>query len=229
MKKFIPFVFLVLTIGCEHTPVEDYKTRLNIFTILNPTQHRQAVTVDKTYKMDEVSSKGVNNAIVILKYKNISDTLAFSDSLYLSQDSIPVNPQDTFSITIKAPGFDSVFGTTIVPDSVTILHPANGDSVKQSDSLVIKNDKGKYYRFTIYKEDSLWWQQEEVPSQTDSLMIIQFSWFILTVGNYKINIETYDENYTEYCTKNKDFAGITGGLGTIGSMVTKTISLYLKE
>lgn len=229
MKKLILFVVLLFALGCDRTPVEDYKTRLNIFTIINPKSPRQTVMVDQTYKMDEASSKGVNDAIVILRLKNISDTLTFSDSLYLSKDSIPVPPQDTFLITVKAPGFDSVYGATIVPESVIILHPANGDSVKQSDSLVIKNDKGKYYRFTIYKEDSLWWQQEEVSSKTDSLMIIQFSWFILTPGNYKINIETYDENYTEYYAKNEDFAGITGGLGTIGSMVTKTILLYLKE
>lgn len=236
MKKFIPFLFLVFTLGCEHTPVENYKNVLNVSSMLRPDDRWPPIIINRTYKMNEESSEeDIKDALVILTSNHSTDTFELIDTMgmqsihYQSWHPISVKPGDTFHLYIKAPDFDSVYGTTIVPDSITIIHPSEGDSVKQSDSLVIKSDKGKYYKFTIYNEDSLLWEQELVSYKTDSLIIIQFSWFVLDLGNYKIKIEVYDKNYTEYYSEHKPSGGISGGFGVFGSTVTKTISLYLKE
>ncbi|MFA5033220.1 MAG: hypothetical protein WC614_09380 [bacterium] len=237
MKKLL-LVLILFTAGCEHTAVESYTNVLNVFSVLKQGKSIQSVMVNRTYKLDEQSQKCIENAIVILSGKNFIDTLSLSDSLYISTDSIVLNPMDTINICVKADGFDSVCGTTVIPDSIIILHPTNNDTVNQLDSLVVKNTPNTYSHFTVYREDRDSIITERGSTESDSLLIGPFYWFDLKEGLYKVEVKLYDKNYTQYegnrmgmmgSSGNTKRVGLNSGFGVFGSVVTKEIYLYFKE
>jgi hypothetical protein len=226
MKKLL-LVVAFFTAGCEHSAVENYNNVLNIFSVIKQGKSIPSVMVNRTYKLNEQSQRCIENAIVILSGKTFIDTLSLSDSLYVSTDSIVLNPMDTINICVKVPGFDSVCGATVIPDSIIILQPANNDTVKQSDSLAIRTIPDTYYHFTVYEGDKIF--TEVGKTEPDSLLIVPFRWFKLKEGIHRIEIKAYDKNYSQYVANNKNPSGLSGGFGTFGSVSTREINLYLKK
>jgi hypothetical protein len=235
MKKIL-LALLLFTAGCEHTAVENYKNVLNVFSVLKQGKSIQSVRVNRTYRLDEQSQKCIENAIVILTGKNFTDTLSLLDSMYFSTDSIVLNPMDTINICVKANGFDDISGTTIIPDSTTLLYPTNNDTVNHSDSLVVKTNLNAHYYFTVYqedKEDSI--LKGPISPEPDSLIKLRFAMVsTLGSGNYRIEIKAYDTNYFKYLpvgmsSPGNNPSGLNGGFGVFGSVSTKEIHLYLKE
>ncbi|MDD2889599.1 MAG: DUF4249 family protein [bacterium] len=233
MKKLL-LVLALFTAGCEHSAVENYNNVLNVFSVLKQGKSIQIVRVDRTYKLTEQSQKCIENAMVILSGNSFTDTLSLSDSLYVSTDSIVLNPMDTINICVKANGFDNISGTTIIPDSFIILHPANNDTVTRWDSVVVKTNLNDFYFFTVYKEDSIFIPQISVSPGPDSLIKLRFAIVdTLDSGNYRIKIKAYDENYFKYLppgmsSSGYNPSGLSGGFGVFGSVSTKEIHLYLK-
>ncbi|MDD5530348.1 MAG: hypothetical protein PHX21_10020 [bacterium] len=233
MKKLL-LVFALFTAGCEHSTVENYTNILNVFSVLKQGKSITSVRVDRTYKLNEQSKICIEDAIVILSGKNFIDTLSLSDSLYVSADSIILNPMDTINICVKASGFDSVYGTTVIPDSFIILHPTNNDTVTRGDSVVVKTNLNDFYFFTVYKEDTIFIPQIPVSPGPDSLIKLRFAMVdTLKSGNYRIKIKAYDENYFKYLppgmsSSGNNPSGLNGGFGVFGSVAAKEIHLYLK-
>src|SRR4030043_370958 len=153
MKKFNAAMSLLILIfcsfHCDSITDTEYDNQFNICGVLRADAYSilmvQEVRVDQTYKMDERSEPWVDDAFVLLSYRTQLDTLYYYDG-GLYHDYCDFEPLDTVSIMAIKDGLDTLFGSTIIPGPISIIHPNPHNTVSFSDSIILKIcDNGAMY------------------------------------------------------------------------------------
>jgi hypothetical protein len=169
------------------------------------------------------------------------------DLYYLSMGEY-VRPRDTWHLRVARDGLDTVLGSTVVPDTFSILYPHRGDTVTWRDSMVFsrsrncagyfmsfKNIEGRdtfYFDFTFANDttgrnfDTLLFR---IPQM---VFLYQFS-----PGLHYLRVVALDSNYFDWVRQggfgmggggNAEESRLAGGLGVFGSAVYREVSIYVR-
>jgi hypothetical protein len=123
--------------ACELSPAEMFEPELNIHCLLLAEQDSASALVNRTYAIDDPYVEDFRGASVLLWNEGDTWELAEQENgRYKETGFAPPVSHDTYGIQVTHPGFDTVLGSTVVPDTFSFLHPMPGDTVDQYDSLV---------------------------------------------------------------------------------------------
>ncbi len=213
---------------------KEYEPQLNVYCILRNDAPYQKVVVDRTYEMDEKSIYDLEDVQVILSGEGISDTLIEDytiPGLFRTRDTFPVFAGKTYYLEVSAKGFDTLTGTTTVPDSFNITYPQNGDTVNLYCYLEIHGIRpGNWYYINVYYQDSISTLEQLLQIWGNIWLIWGEHWAIDT-GFYYVRGSAVDTNFVKYYYLLSDSlpqCGIKDGLGLFGSYFTKSVRFYLK-
>ncbi len=235
-KRFFWLVCFILIITSCNEISEEYEPELNVFCILNNKNNCQKVIVDRTYKMDEKEQYDLEDVQVILSGNGLCDTLVQlydSMGIFITEDSFPVYARAHYYLKVSVKGFDTLIGSTDIPDTFTISGLHNGDTTTYDDTLIIRKSKPNMlcsisftYNDTASVELGLW-------NSMDSLeFVIPVSYILVCAdGKYLIRIGLSDSNIYNYYSETYDSlprCGVAGGVGLFGSMWTESLTVFLK-
>ena len=243
------FLALVAAAGCELAPDAAFTPQLNVHCLLFEDHAFVAARVNRTYAIDEAPTFLFPDAEVLVVHGGDTASLPWSDYDYycsMCPDTWMFESGDTFRLRVSYPGFDTVFGTTVVPDTFSIIYPAAGDTVDFGDSLVWTRaaDCAGYYLSLqqVDEEDTFY---ISVVIGNDSLPGVpydsEYVWFPLQfmrdvdTGAYTIRLCALDSNYAQWVGlgggelggNEADCAGITGGVGVFGAATVSSVDVYL--
>ncbi len=242
----------MLSSSCELNPEPGFTPVINVHALLNPAWSAPGDNrffVNRTYRMTESPDSLLWDATVLLWHR--ADTWRFSagrpDSVwsYFPDRAIPVAPFDTFSLLVAKPGFDTVFGTTSVPDTFSLLLPLPGDTITVQDSLVwtrSRHSAGYYIslRQQFQGEEfdvSGLIPNESLPGLPYDTLVARVPLYFLSrqpQGAFTIRLMALDTNYYDYLS-GSGFGGgstaprLTGGIGVFGSGIKRSVDVYLRQ
>ncbi|UCG42735.1 MAG: DUF4249 family protein [candidate division WOR-3 bacterium] len=256
MTRFIPpaavAASLLLTAfsACELTPAEMFEPELNVHCLLVAEHDTAAALVDRTYAIDDPYIVDFRGASVAVWTRE--DTWEFRElgnSWYKEYRFAPPVPHDTYGIRVTHPDFDTVAGSTIVPDTFSLLHPRPGDTIDQNDSLVWSRSRsclGYYmsmeqatrrdtffYTIVIPNESIPGWPYDSLTERVP-LVFLQYR----EEGPCTLRLCALDQNYFDWMSgsgqglgsvSNSMNAGITGGVGVFGAAVQREVAVYYRS
>jgi len=228
-------LLLVIISACENEIVDDYEPELNVLSVLNDMTSIQTVYVDRTYSMYDTAGGLIEDALVIMSAGSYVDTLDFihETGMYWT-DAFNIVPLATYELTVIKEGFDTLTGTTTVPASFVIIHPAFNDTISFQDTIVFaKSEKAGVYGCVLRHEMinfATFFYHE--PDPLDSIIQLPIGEHLESAppGRYVIYISAYDSNFYEYHFGLGDSilqAGVTGGVGCFGSIRTEGTVAYI--
>lgn len=229
MKKIYPasaaIIFLGLLLNCDNIIDTEYENQLNICGVLKSDYHstllEQRILVSQTYEMNEKSEPWIDDASVILS-AYAQQYILHNIGLSFYSNYLEFAPGDTISITVARQGLDTLYGSTVIPGPISVLHPTPNDTVSFSDSILLRicANGALYYG---YGATDLGRRLEAyyLPDENDSLIIIPLQGFgdYLGPGLFHFLFVVFDSNYYNYFIDNDSIvsAGVTGGIGLFGS------------
>jgi len=236
MKKYIIFLILLASIGCEPTGPK-YEPEPNVVAVLNASLERQKVFLGTSYKLSEIPDTsdwcGVSNALVTISYDTIATTfyeLVDTPGVYVSE-SLPVEPGRTYYLEVIYSDNKKVFGETTAPGAFEIITPANGDTAKLEQELKWEESLGAASYFVYYRAGYF-----EGKDFRDLGLITStsFNSFYDRYGKLTVQLWACDSNYYDYYKARwgrepiESYVHLTGGLGVFGSFtVTDSITIIL--
>lgn len=229
------FVILVvvLTLSCEQTAVDVYDPVLNIYCVLRGDKRVHEVLVDRSYKMDEPDRLYVDDALVIMSGSGVTDTLLFMDSsnTYIS-DSMAIYACSTYNVKVIKDGFDTLLGTTTIPDRFDILFPHDGDTLTLFDTLSFKRDTVTFLFaisvpnvFFVYM--GVWFDMD---TEIDVPLYALFDEPPVANGYHYLKIAAYDTSFCDYFFWEKDSLmqwGVENGVGLLGSAWIESVYVFI--
>ena len=246
---FCAFLALLAAAGCELAPDAAFTPQLNVHCLLLEGDALITARVNRTYAIDEAPTFFFPDAEALVIHDGDTALIGWSDyDNYFSwcPDTWRMESGDTFRLRVSCPGFDTVSGTTVVPDTFSIVYPDHGDTVDFSDSLVwtrAANCAGYYLSFRQVDEEDTFYVSVVIGN--DSLPGVpydsEYVWFPLQfmrdvdTGAYIIRLCALDSNYAQWVGlgggelggNEADCAGITGGVGVFGAATVASVDLYL--
>jgi hypothetical protein len=228
-------ILLLVCIACERNYEEEFEPQLNIFGVLTNILQTQEIIVDRTYPIDEPSGPVIDDALVVLSGNGFIDTLEFSYSSqkYLTEP-LNVAPLTTYELIVEKDGFDTAHATTTVPGNFTIFFPLFNDTLTFQDTILFaRSTAAALYSFVFVHYTGgfgpFFWYE---PDPFDSLIQIPVGDYLdePCTGLFTIYIVAYDSNFYEYYYPEDDSiaqAGVTGGVGLLGSTWTEATSVYV--
>ncbi|MGE5315126.1 MAG: DUF4249 family protein [Acidobacteriota bacterium] len=135
MKKplLLTAALLAVLAGCA-SPTDDdaFSDQLVVNAYLFGGEPIDSVYIQHTWKVTEAytaEKAAVTNAVVIITGNNIVDTLAADPARpgrYASKErNRRVQPGAAYSLLVRVPGYGDVTGTTMVPDTFSVLNAAS--------------------------------------------------------------------------------------------------------
>lgn len=239
----------LLFMACEKTQSELFKPQLVVHGLVLAGSASVQVNVNRSYAIDEpfdTMFPGVSGAV----WRG-GDTWPLANSMRDFYATSELNPRpasgDTFGIRIAKGGFDTVYGHTVVPDSIQILFPHDGDTVTMSDSMVwtrSRNCAGYYMSIQDIEGNDTSYYSLAIPNDTtgnnfDSL-VFRFPQMVFLYhakpGLQELRVHALDTNYFNWVSAGGvGFGGATsettqlsGGLGVFGSGVGESVKVYVK-
>ncbi len=237
------FYFLLLSSiffsACPKDQDVNFKPALNVFCVINPRGlvFRKDFVIDRTYAIDEEAVYDLENALVVVRDRERSETLLYiGGNQFQHPYNLGFDTCQTLRLMVAVEGLDTLWGETTVPGGFQILSPAPGDTFGPEDTLIFTKSHNAlmyainwnyvYGSYNFYFPDYL----------PDSMYKIPIGWLI---GDYPpaegfchFEIAAYDSNYAEYKmhweTNTYPRYGVTGGLGVFGSALTKIVSFYYR-
>jgi sulfur relay (sulfurtransferase) DsrF/TusC family protein len=229
----IAILAALITLSCEQTAVDVYDPVLNIYCVLEGDKQVHEVLVDRSYKMDEPDMLFVDDAMVVLSGCGETDTLLFADSscTYFS-DPITIQAGSTYTLTVTKEGFDTLLGTTTIPDRFDILFPHDGDTLTLLDTLSFVRDTVTFL-FTISVPE-VFFTYMAAWFDTDSIIGVPlYALFddppVASGYNY-LKITAYDTSFCDYFFWEKDSLmqqGVENGVGLMGSAWVESVEVYV--
>jgi len=227
-------LLLLSCIACSDIS-DEFESQLNIFGVLTDIYQIQEIIVDRTYPIDEPTGPVIDDALVILSGNSWIDTLEFSYSSqrYLTKP-LNLTPLTTYELIVEKEGFDTLYAATTVPGNFTIFFPVLNDTLTLQDTILFAQSKGAdlyglvFIRYSGSFGPSFWYE----PDPLDSMVQIPVREYVdeQCTGQFMIYILAYDSNYYEYYYLEHDSvaqAGVTGGVGLLGSTWTEATSAYV--
>lgn len=233
-------IILFLSNHCAKDSQEEYK-KLNIYCVLNNDAKIQRVIVDRTYGMDEPSEYDLDDVQVILVGSGQCDTLIEESEkrgFFMTADSFQILPGQSYELEVRAKDFETVYGTTLIPDSFRIVSPNNGDTVDHlSDTLVIMKDyPSQLFRIGFIDStgnyiDCLWWGREDTTFVRVPFAHILYGEMGICC-RYTLKISVPDSNFYQYEFSPADDSirgyGIKNGIGVFGSVWTEKREIFVR-
>jgi len=226
---------LMVALSCGQVEDGIYDPEFNVYGLLFSTQTIQEIIVDRTYLMDEPSGQYVDDALVVLSSDGYIDTLVFSSAWgkYMSSISHNLQPATTYTLSVTRVGFDTLYGSTHVPDTFSILNPVY-DTLTLEDTIVFTKSIGAALYgcwvteiSTLMKINFVVWSD---PDDSLESFILGEYFYNIPSSLYEISITAYDSNYYSYHFERTDSihcAGVTGGVGLFGSSWNARKEFYI--
>jgi hypothetical protein len=239
----------LLLMACEKTQSELFQPRLVIHgQIQLGNTDSLYVQVNRTYLIDELYNWGFGDPGILVSHGS-DTTRPFGrdrSEHNLFQPRLNVNPGDTFDIVVTEPGFDTVRGRTVVPDTFRFLYPRNGDTVTLADSLGwTRSRMAAGYCFTVLSidnEDSTYYDvvvgNDSTGPDYDSTKVHfpgMFFYYGTAPGWETLVVYALDTNYYDWMRlvgfgpgggTPPETTHLTGGLGVFGAAAVETLSFY---
>ena len=187
-------------LACDSITDTEYENQLNICGVLRavagsgtPLQH---VKVEQTYKMNEQSEHWISDATVILSNHMHQYLLDYDPQYERYARYLILHPWDTVSITVTRQGLDTLYGSTIIPGPISVMHPMQNETVNFSDSIILDIcDNGTmYYGYgENISNASSRLEAYYLPDANDSTIIIPLQGFgdYLGAGTYHFLFVVY--------------------------------------
>ncbi len=241
--SLIVLLVAVMLLNCGRNELE-FEPKLNVFCILRNDTGIQRVIVDRTYRMDEPAHYDLEDAQVMLSGNELCDTLVQifdSAGIFNTRDSFPISSGKEYCLQVSAKGFDTVVGTTVIPDAFLIISPGNGDTVDYfSDTLIIKkNYFSQMFEIRVKISDSClhylgWCGWGDTNTTFLKIPIASIIWLEEpdTCREYNIKVTAADKNFMQYYfypqSDSIDACGIENGIGLFGSFWSKEIEVFVR-
>ncbi len=247
----LAFTSLVLLVfaACELTPAESFEPKLNVHCLLLAERDSASALVNRTYAIDDPYVETFPDASVsIWKGPDTWSLLPEFGCWYMNYWFTPPAPRDTYRIMVTHADFDTVLGSTIVPDTFSFLYPMPGDTIDQNDSLVWSRSRsclGYYmsieqafdrdtffYTVVVPNESISGWPYDSL-TERFPLIFLQYR----EEGPCTLRLCALDQNYFDWMSGgNQGFgggsgllsAGITGGVGVFGAAVQREVAVYFR-
>lgn len=243
MRRLAPLALLALVAACELVPSDDFipVTSVHGFVYHDPGAGNQefAVNVNRTYSIFEQPETLVTDASVRVYWRDSTWQLGHlaRDRYEVELPSRSVAPGDTVRLQAARPGFDTVFASTVVPDTFNIRWPRTGDTVTVRDSLAWDRAEGIAGWFLSLI------MLEPVPGSEPLLEFVfpndtiapGFPLYFLArapEGRYELAMLSLDRNYYNWASRgfggpggfnNSDTFDLEGGVGVFGSGMLRTV------
>jgi hypothetical protein len=243
-------LWLVLA-ACEVVPSEQFTPQLVVHGQLQVgSTNGLYVGVNRTYRIGEQYDWGFGHP-EILVCRGSDTTRPYernADAHFNFYPRLAVSPGDTFDIVVAEPGFDTVRGRTVVPDTFRFLYPQDGDTVTLSDSLGwTRSRTAAGYYFSLISDQSGESTIFDIVVGNDSTgqgydsTRVHFPGLFFYYGDKPgwktLAVYAVDSNYFDWM-RLVGFGGgggtppettyLTGGLGVFGSAAVETLRFYLK-
>ena len=255
MTRFIPTgvvltgLALLTFTACELSPAEMFEPELNIHCLLLAEQDSASALVNRTYAIDDPYVEDFRGASVLLWNEGDTWELAEQENgRYKETGFAPPVSHDTYGIQVTHPGFDTVLGSTVVPDTFSFLHPMPGDTVDQYDSLVWSRSRscvGYYMSMEqVIDSDTFFYTivvpNESIPGWPYDSLTERFPLVFLQYreeGPCTLRLCALDQNYFDWMSgggqgfgggSNIMSAGIAGGVGVFGAAVQREVAVYFR-
>jgi hypothetical protein len=242
MRRLTAALALVLLAACEVVPSEDFTpvTVVHGFVYHDPAAPAQvfAVNVNRTYAITEQPESLVTDASVRVAWLDSTWTLphAARDRYETALPGRLVAPGDTVRLVVARPGFDTVFATTVIPDTFAIRWPRTGDTITVRDSLVwTRGDGIGGWFISVTMVDSIGREPMlEFVFPNDSIEPGFPLYFLARApeGRYELAILSLDRNYYNWAARGfggpggfneSDTFDLVGGVGVFGSGMLRTV------
>jgi hypothetical protein len=241
---------LWLLAACEVSPSEQFTPQLVVHSLVRAGSPAVQANINRTYGIDEPFDTVFPGVSGLVWRGNDTWSLANSTrDVYSTSEFAPrAASGDTFGIRVAKDGFDTVYGHTVVPDSLRILFPRDGDTVTMSDSMVwarSRNCAGYYMSFRSVDRGDTFYYSLAIPNDTsadnfDSLVfklpqmvfLYQFE-----PGKHTLRVYALDTNYFDWVraggfgpgTNTGETTYLSGGTGVFGSAVGESVEVYVKK
>jgi hypothetical protein len=235
--------------ACELSPAELFEPELNIHCLLITGQNEATAFVDRTYAIDDPYVETFPDASVsIWKGPDTWSLLPEFGCCYMNYRFTPPAPRDSYGIMVTHVDFDTVLGSTIVPDTFSFLHPKPGDTIDQNDSLVWSRSRscsGYYMSMEqVIDSDTFFYTivvpNESIPGWPYDSLTERFPLVFLQYreeGPCTLRLCALDQNYFDWMSGGGQgfgggsdllSAGITGGVGVFGAAVQREVAVYFR-
>jgi hypothetical protein len=239
-------------VACEVVPSEQFAPQLVVHGQLQVgTTESLYVQVNRTYRTGETYDWNFGNPSVVVSHGTDSTRPSgqAGDEHHDFRPPLPARPGDTFNIMVAEPGYDTVRGRTVVPDTFRFLYPSNGDTVTLTDSLGwTRSRRAAGYCF------SLMYARPDGDSSLVDVVIgndsadesydsarVHFPRLVFYYGDKpgwkRLTVYAVDSNYYDWMRlvgygggggAPPETTHLTGGLGVFGSAAVETLRFYLK-
>lgn len=238
---------LLLTAACELTESDLYEPVLVVHCLVLTGTGVPSANINRTYTIEDSVQLEFPDAKVMLKRSTDAWTLrhAGGDD-YVAEDTLTAVYGDTFYMEVTKSGFDTVTGTTVVPDTFSILSPRDGDTVSASDRLRWNPSRGchGYYssiRRATPRGDTVDMSIFVPADSTDEGLPLTFL-AGLPSGEMTLRLLALDRNYYQWMESGNDEMGgplggiggssgngstVSGGIGVLGSACACSVRVYL--
>jgi hypothetical protein len=235
-------VVILLVAACERNESELYEPVLVAHCLILTGNGVPSADINQTYAIGDSASLDFPGANVTLKRGQRTWTLRHAgNDRYVAEDTLTVVYGDTFYLEVTKPGFDTVTGTTVVPDTFSILSPRDGDTVSASDRLRWSPSRGchGYYgsvRGTTPRGDTM---ETRFFVLADSAGELGLSFLSrLPPGVTTLRLLALDEAYYRWMNAGGgsmgepggttgDSSTVSGGIGVLGSASACSVRVYL--
>ena len=242
MRKWLLLILLPILSCGRHSPFNEYRETLVVYSMLSPSQKLQQVFVDKTYAMTDTAGEGgLSGAKVIVWGALTNDSVFFEevhDSAGLYQDtldSVWVKPLTTYNLTVIYES-DTVRAEVTTVDTFNILSLNNGDTVNLDNPppLIWSHSQGtKIYSIRPVISGDTTAIGLFIPLATTDTSINLFSYrktYFDSTTWYTIRVVGLDEGASNYFTMiggETRIDTLDGGIGLFGSFATDTVKVYV--
>ncbi|MCX6844685.1 MAG: DUF4249 family protein [candidate division WOR-3 bacterium] len=240
-------VVILLVAACERNESELYEPVLVAHCLILTGTGVPSADINQTYAIGDSASLDFPGANVTLKRGQRTWTLRHAgNDRYVAEDTLTVVYGDTFYLEVTKPGFDTVTGTTVVPDTFSILSPRDGDTVSASDRLRWNPSRGchGYYgsiRRATPRGDTFDMSIFVPADSTDEGLPLTFL-ASLPSGEIALRLLALDRNYSQWMEAGQgqmggslgglggnsgDGSTLSGGIGVLGSASACSVRVYL--
>jgi len=235
--------------ACEIAPTEVFRPQLAVHGLLLTGDPYAQVIVNRTYALDETADTVMAEAEVRLWRGDDTWRLVHQGrDLYRAVlgASKCAHPYDTWYLRVTKPGFDTVYGRTIVPDTFSILYPKEQAVVNMHDSLGwtrSRNCRGYDLALrAIYPKDTFYYDivlpNDTTGRQRDSLRVhLPHMYFMYGYdpGAFYLPVLALDTNYYDWVRAGgfgpgaggDGAAHLVGGAGVFGSASLQEVTVFL--
>ena len=228
----------LLFLQCRLADPDRFEPVLNVQGYLPAGDARLLlVQVNRTYAITEPPAADFPGATVTARRGGEMVSFAHvGRDQYRSTLPLDIRPGDRFELEVAHPGFDTVRGRALVPDSFALVTPRPGDSVTVRDSLVwTRSDRAGGYLVSIRDElaDSLVFDFL-YPNDTLPLNIPLFLLTRAPTGTDRVTVVALDTNYYDWLRRSlggpggrntSDEWSVSGGVGTFGAGFEQSLAV----